>query len=204
MFSDARDVIGVPDPGHGEAGWGTIWADLDLDGDLDLFFVHGEIPVNDLTANRQRLRAYANGAEDDTARFTEVTDLWGLDAAGPVLARGAAAADADNDGDLDIAVGTIGGDLVLLRNSGAGGHWLEVDPDPATPGTVLTVTLADGSTMRRELMAGSSFLSSEDPRLHVGLGSAESVAQLTVEWPDGSRAALDDVEGDRILTISPD
>ena len=55
-----------------------------------------------------------------------MTATVGLGPSGLHLARGLAAADYDNDGDVDLAVGTIGGDLALLRNTGAGGHWLLV------------------------------------------------------------------------------
>jgi hypothetical protein len=196
--------MGVADPGQGQAGWGVVWADVDLDTDLDLVFVHGAIPVKDLVADRESILAYANGAAAGSDRFEPVAEVWGLDEAGPVLGRGAAAADYDNDGDVDVAVATIGGDLVLLRNSGAGGHWLTIDPEPATPGTVVTVVLDDGTSLRREVIAGDSYLSSQDPRLHFGLGSFDRAGTVVVTWPDGSRIELDDVGADRILDIAAD
>jgi hypothetical protein len=119
------------------------------------------------------------------------------------LARGLAAADYDNDGDIDVAVGTIGSPVALLRNTGAGGHSLVVAPDPATPGTVVSVTTADGTTVERELIAGSSYLSSEDPRAHMGLGE-EDVATVQVSWPDGRQTVLADVDADQILTVEPE
>ena len=88
----------------------------------------------------------------------------------PRNGRGLAAADFDNDGDLDLALGSIGGRLQLLRNDGARGHWLEVALPRFAPGARVTVTLADGRRLSREVRAGSSYLSSEDPRLHFGLG----------------------------------
>ncbi len=63
--------------------------------------------------------------------------------------------------------------------------------------------MADGTTVERELIAGSSYLSSEDPRAHVGLGENE-VATVRVTWPDGSEAVRDDVDADQILTVEPD
>ncbi len=125
----------------------------------------------------------------------------GLDDAGPYLARGLAAADYDNDGDVDLAVATVGGRVGLLRNSGARGHWLAVAPDPPLPGTVVTIRPADGPAVRRELLAGSSYLSSEDPRLHFGVPSAAPVG-VDVRWPDGSTAALDDVAVGQILVVA--
>jgi hypothetical protein len=202
VFVDGRAAMGVPDPGEGQAGWGVVWADVDLDTDLDLVFVHGAIPVTDLVADRESILAYASGASAGSDRFEPVAEIWGLDDVGLVLGRGAAAADYDNDGDVDLAVGTIGGDLTLLRNSGAGGHWLTIAPDPATPGTVATVGLEDGTSLRREIIAGDSYLSSQDPRLHFGLGSFDGAGTVVVTWPDGSRIELDDVQADRILDVA--
>jgi hypothetical protein len=83
-----------------------------------------------------------------------------------VNGRGLAAADYDNDGDVDVAINSIGGPLALLRNSGSDGRWLEVAFERFSPGARVTVELADGQHLVREAQAGSSYLSSEDPRLH--------------------------------------
>jgi hypothetical protein len=192
------------DLGRGRTGWGATWADLDLDADLDLVVAHGALPVQDLVDDREQLQAFENlTAAGQRGAFTEVTDGVGLDVSGLHLARGLAAADYDNDGDVDVAVGTIGSPLALLRNTGAGGHSLIVAPEPATPGTIVAVTTADGATVERELIAGSSYLSSEDPRAHIGLGEND-VATVRVTWPDGRQTVRSDVDADRVVTVEPD
>ncbi|MGI9601433.1 MAG: FG-GAP repeat domain-containing protein, partial [Acidimicrobiales bacterium] len=96
VYVDALAEIGLPDLGSGLTGWGTNWLDADLDGDLDLLIVHGAIPVTDLDADRQPVRLYENrGAQG----FVDSSLTVGLDAVGPYLGRGSAAADYDNDGD---------------------------------------------------------------------------------------------------------
>ncbi|HUW03957.1 MAG TPA: CRTAC1 family protein [Acidimicrobiales bacterium] len=203
-FVDALTSMGQPELGAGPTGWGVTWADVDLDTDLDLLFVNGGVPVLDLVADRQGLQGYVNRtAEGEPGSFDDFSAGWGLDVVGPRVGRGSAAADFDNDGDLDLAVGTIGSDLALLRNTGAGGHWLIVAPPTPTPGTVITVRLADGTLLRRELVAGSSYLSSEDPRAHFGLGTAEVVSVVTLTWPDGSQTVVEDVDADQILEVAP-
>ena len=195
--------MGLPDLWLDRTGWGTTWGDVYLDGDLDLLVANGAIPVRDLDDDREQLELFENRTSDDEpGRFADATATVGLVGSGLHLARGLAAADYDNDGDLDLAVGTIGGDLALLRNSGAGGHWLTVAPDPATPGTVVTVTAANGQRHERELLAGSSYLSSEDPRAHFGLGSSADPVTLEVRWPDGAVAEQVDVAPDRILVVT--
>ena len=190
----------MPDFGVGSTGWGTSWADVDLDGDLDLITAAGAIPVRDVESDRE----LPTLLENTGTGFVDATATVGLDEVGPRLGRGLAAADFDNDGDVDVAMGTIGGQLTLLRNSGAGGTWLEVGTTAPTPGMVVTVELDDGTEFRREVLVGSSYLSSEDPRVHVGLGGAERVARVTVDWPDGDVATYDDVEADQLLIVEPD
>jgi hypothetical protein len=116
--------------------------------------------------------------------------------------RGLAAADADNDGRMEIAVNTIGGKLVLLRASGPSGHWLDVGLSRFTPGAVVTVQLPDGRRLQRSVLAGSSYLSSEDPRVHFGLGSATTAARITVRYPWGAESTLTGVRADRVVTVT--
>jgi hypothetical protein len=197
-FVDVRDDLGLDL--DGSTGWGVSWADFDLDTDLDLVLVNGEIPVTDLSADVEPVEVFANqSAQGRNGRFEDASRA--ALAGEAMVARGSAAADYDNDGDLDVAVGTIGGSLALLENSGAAGNWLEVGFAQFCPGTRVTAVLADGRELVREVRAGSSYLSSEDPRLHFGLGPATSVARLLVEWPDGETTRLDEVDVNRVLTI---
>ena len=121
----------------------------------------------------------------------------------PIIGRGLAAADYDNDGSLDVAINSIGGPLVLLHNTGARGHWLEVSLAGFHPGAIVTATLPDGRKLVREIHAGSSYLSSEDPRVHFGLADATEVSALTVRYPDGTEAKLANVAADQILSVKP-
>jgi len=206
---DYRDVgpgIGGDGLGAGYTGWGTAFVDVDHDGDLDLVIAHGAIPVKDLVEDQEPVLVYeSRTADGELGLFQDASAVVGLgeDAAG-YLGRGLAVADYDNDGDIDLAIATIGGELALLRNSGAGGHWLTVSLSPATPGTVVEVVSADGTVNRRELTVGGSYLSSGDPRVHFGLGRADGASSVTVKWPTGQTAELVDVAADQTIEVRPD
>ena len=199
-FADVRPELAAV-LGTQSTGWGTSLVDLDLDGDLDLVVANGAIPVTNLARNAQRVRVLENVASGDPASTQFAAADAGLGKTPRVNGRGLAAADYDNDGDIDIAINSIGGRLLLLRNDGARGHWLEVRLRRFAPGTVVTVVLPGGRRLVREVQAGSSYLSSEDPRVHFGLGKVSLVPQLTVRYPDGTTTRLRNVEVDRIVDV---
>jgi hypothetical protein len=188
-FDDVRGALGPSFTGS--TGWGVTWADFDLDADLDLALVNGGIPVLDLAEDAQPAQLFLQ----DGGRYAAKA-LEGLP---PLLARGSAAADYDDDGDLDLAVNSAAGALVLLENRGTTGSWLEVGG--LDPGTEVTAVLPDGRELRRVVLAGSSFLSSEDPRVHFGLGDASRVRELVIRRLDGTTERLRDLPVDRRLTL---
>ena len=200
-WADVRTAAGV-DLSR-STGWGASWADLDHDTDLDLVLVNGHIPVTDLAADAERLQVFRSLlAETGEARLEDAGPAAGLRRGGRLVARGSAAADYDNDGDVDVAVLPLGRPLVLLENSGATGNWLTLALEGSPPGAEATLTLPDGRELRRELQAGSSYLSSEDPRLHSGLGPADSVREVVIRWPHREETRLRDVEANRILEVA--
>jgi hypothetical protein len=192
-YADARPAF-APAFGQGSTGWGATWVDLDLDGSLELAVANGAIPVTSLAGDAERLQVVTAG--DGDARRLDVG------AVAPRNGRGLAAADYDNDGDLDLALGSVGGRLQLLRNDGAKGHWLEVALPRFAPGATVTVVLADGRRLVREARAGSSYLSSEDPRLHFGLGDAPAVREVVVRYPGGGTTRLRDVPANRLVSLA--
>jgi Na+-translocating ferredoxin:NAD+ oxidoreductase RnfD subunit len=202
-FADARPDL-VPAFGSRFTGWGATWADLDLDTNLDLVLANGAIPVRDLGRDAQHVQVLANLAgRGEPWRFADASAHAGLRKLPRVNGRGLAAADYDNDGDLDLAVNSIGGRLVLLENRGSRsrGHWLEVQTRTFAPGAVVTVELPDGRTLVRAVTAGSSYLSSEDPRVHIGLGDVSRVRELRVRFPHGGSVRRANVGADRIVVV---
>jgi len=202
-YADARADF-TPAFGNTFTGWGVSWVDLNRDGYLDLALANGAIPVTNLARDAQPIQVLENLTGEGLAeQFGNATDLLGLNKGPIVNGRGLAVADFNNDGNEDIAVNSIGGPLVLLENTNTSGHWLEVSLKGFQPGALATVVLPDGRTLVREEQAGSSYLSSEDPRLFFGLGSATKVSTLTVRFPDGKEQRLSDVAADQILSVAP-
>ena len=180
-FEDLIPSFDVEDFGMEHTGWGTNWFDADNDGDLDLAIAYGHIPVLDLDTDREPLQLLVNTGTD-APRFEDASADLGLASVPDRIWRGSALADYDNDGDLDLAVVPIAERLILLENVAPQGNWIVLVADPYEPGTVLTVSTGDRRLLR-EVIAGSSWLSSDDPRFVVGIGSASEV-QVTVTWPD--------------------
>jgi enediyne biosynthesis protein E4 len=134
------------------------------------------------------------------------------------VSRGLATGDIDNDGDLDLLVTNNGRDAELLRNTstllstgaatslGAGSnHALLValrggQKNTAGIGATIRVT-AGGRTQRRDIKAGSSYLSQNDLRAHFGLGAATAIDRVDVEWPSGRSESVRGVLVDQIVTI---
>jgi hypothetical protein len=198
-FTDAGNVFRRAIGADG-TGWGDTWVDLANDGRLDLVLANGAIPVTNLKKDVGPIQVLENTGG---GRFADASKAAGLGSLPLVNGRGVAAADYDNDGRMDIAVNSIGGKLILLHNTGSKGHWLEVALSRFAPGAVVTVYFSDGRRLVREIQAGSSYLSSEDPRAHFGLGPVTKVAELDVRWPGGKLTTLRNVAADQIVTVKP-
>jgi hypothetical protein len=155
-------------------------------------------PQYPLKTPRILFRSLGNG------RFEELMD------AGPALAaqhcsRGCAFGDFDNDGDIDILIVNLNEPPSLLRNDVMGSnHWLKVkligtQSNRSAIGARVTCSYG-GRRQAQEVMAQSSFYSSNDPRLHFGLGSA-ATADLEIRWPLGLMQVIKGVKADQILLL---
>ena len=196
-FADGRPGFAAAF-GQSFTGWGTSWADLDLDGDLDLSLANGAIPVANLARDAEPIQVLENRS---AGLFVDASTIVGATGLPRVVGRGLAVADYDNDGRLDIAINSVGGRLQLLKSTAPVGKWLEVAPAGSLPGTRVTAVLPDGRRLVREVQAGSSYLSSEDPRAHFGLGQATTVSELIVRFPNGNETRLRDLPANRLVSV---
>ncbi len=182
-------------------GWGGLLLDYDNDGYLDLFVANGNAH-HEFTEEDVLMRNLGNGIFEDVSR--DSGDYFSTKHVG----RGSSFADIDNDGDLDLLIINLNGSAVLLRNDGGNrNNWLKVVPVMESGGLPVygaRVTVTTGELQRIEdLIPVRGYLSQIDPRLHFGLG-AESAADVSVRWPDGSVQEIRAVEANQILTIIKD
>jgi len=218
VFNEKAPRIGLRDMTFSKLGWGTLFPDVDLDGDPDIFYacghvypeVDGPIFKDQHTPYRQTNLLLLN-RDPKRLRLEDVSARAGPGLAIRKCSRAAVGVDYDNDGDVDIATTELNDTPSFLRcdvDPAKGRHWLmvrlegrpsaKIPLDPA--GTVVRVR-ANGVLATRVLLLGSSFLSSEDPRLHFGLGANTSVDEVEVTWIDGRKTVLTAVPADRLLTV---
>ena len=187
--------------------FGVFLFDVDFDGDLDLFAANGHVyPVRTKTldgiAYRQTAQLFLN-AGDGT--FEEANQDAGGVLQEPMVARGAAYADFDRDGDLDILITENGGPVHLWRNELEDGHYLRVRLEGVRSnrdGIGSNITAVVGNQrMERRIRTASSYLSQLEMVATFGLGEATVVDSLLINWPSGSVEHFVEVAADQDIRI---
>jgi len=218
IFTEKAAHTGMRDLTFMKLGWGANVFDADLDGDNDIFFACGHVyPEVDNFPTLQTPYRQSNllilNEDPRRLRLRDVSRTAGPGLAIRKPSCASVTVDFDNDGDLDLATTELNDSPCLLRfdldPEDGPRHWvairLEGDPEAGiprdAPGAVVRVT-AGGRTMTRVRLIGSTFQSSEDPRLYFGLGEASEVEQVEVLWPNGRKSVLTEVPVDRVTTIS--
>jgi enediyne biosynthesis protein E4 len=226
LFFEAAHMAGVAKT---DWTWAVKRADFDGDGRLDLYFPTGHTrdfnhsdyktgtPADrigkddfDLFLDRPELREHdlaLRGATD--WKFEKSGDAWGLGLE-KTMNYGAALADLDRDGDVDLVTvplqdrptlflnqtrerGLANHLLVRLKGRGANTHGI---------GAKVSLVGADGGRQSRDLLPYNGYQESDEPFLHFGLGQSDRVSSLEVIWPSGTRQVLSDLSGNRWIEIS--
>jgi hypothetical protein len=218
VFEDWTGVAKLSAPAWRGTGFGTVLGDFDQDGSLDLAIVNGGVTRN---ATRDAEAKAAEGSASFWADYAQRAQLFAGEGNGKfrdisagnapfssssVVARGLAVGDVDGDGSLDLLVTTVEGRARLFRNvAPQRGHWLIVralDPMLRRDAYGAEITVHAGS--RRWLSwinPASSYLSSNDPRAHFGLGASNRVDAIDVVWPDGSEEVFPGGLADRVVVL---
>ena len=196
-FFESRDVSSrVSVPTNHTLTFGLFLFDVELDGDLDLFlanghvqeFVHEKTPGTSFRQPAQLLANDGNGVFMEIGAGRSPFDQQ-------FVGRGAAYADYDRDGDLDVVITENGGPVRLWQNRNRSAQSVRLVLHGAPPsnrdayGSVVTARVGDRRIVRR-LHGGSSYLSQSEPVVTIGVAGEAVVEELTIRWPDGTHQRM--------------
>ncbi len=214
LFEHKAEATGIAGATLKPLGFGTKWADVDNDGWPDLIFANGHVydradDLDPLSTWRQPLMLFHNvpAVKGSARRLLDIAPQLGGGMAQPIVGRGLATGDFDNDGKMDLlAVDYEGHPLLLHNQSSDRTHWLTLDVRGKKSNRFAYgahVTIKTGKRIwSAHVSPASSYLSSSDPRLHFGLGNATQVYSLTIRWLTGERKELKNIKADQILKVS--
>ncbi len=188
--------------------FGVFFFDYDLDGYLDLYAANGHIEeeIGRVQPKVQFKQAPLLFRNLGNKQFEDVTKAMGAEFNRPVVARGAAYADYDRDGDPDILVTTNHGPAYLFRNDGGNrNRWISVKAvgtksNRSGIGAVVRIESASGAQWRT-VHSGSSYCSQSDLALTFGLGKDETVKSIEIAWPSGAKERLTNVQSNQFLRV---
>ena len=211
QFTEVSYRTGLALPTIPQVAFGCKLFDYDNDGHLDILLANGHVQdnihaIDAGTTYRQPLQLFHNSGAKPPA-FTDASASGGPAFAKPLVGRGLAVGDYDNDGREDVLVVDSEGTPLLLHNDCATpGHWLGVRlvgvrSNRDGIGALLTASFG-GRKLLRLCHTDGSYLSASDKRVHFGLGAATTVDSLTVRWPSGLVQTVKSPPTDKYITVT--
>ncbi len=216
LYEDVAIKAGVGAASRNSLGFGCVFADLDLDGDLELVVANGHIDetVRNIRGNVGYAQPPHLFVNEGGGRFREAAAQAGPEFARPRVARGLACADFDRDGDLDLLITTNNGPALLFRNDQSSGNrfvrFRLAGTTSNRDAIGATVRIFHGGTSQSRLVkSGSSYLSQSELPVTFGVGRRDRLDRVVVSWPNGrteefrnvaTGKAYECVEGKGMLT----
>jgi hypothetical protein len=211
LFTDEAPTSGLGQMTNQSLTFGAFFFDYDLDGLLDVFAANGHVS-DDISVVQPTVR-YAQPAgiyhNKGGKKFEDVSAKLGRALQKPVVARGAAYADFDNDGDLDLAITANNGPARLLRNDNANQNDMLRIKTVGTRsnrdgiGAKLRLTTNKGARLFAMVKSGSSYLSQSELPVTFGLGKPEEgkTANLEIVWPSGQKDSIPNIKPNQFIII---
>ena len=211
LFRDDSLASGVGQPSLKSLTFGALFFDYDLDGLLDIVAANGHV-ADDISVLQPTLK-YEEPAEifhnKGKGKFEAMNDRLGSALRRPVVGRGVAYADVDNDGDLDLVITSNHGAARMLRNeNGNKNDMLRVKTIGTRSnrdgiGAKITLTTAKGVHLLALVKSGSSYLSQSELPVTFGLGKpdGEQRVRLDIVWPSGHKDSVKDVKVNQSITV---
>jgi enediyne biosynthesis protein E4 len=208
VFSEQSGSLGLAAATAPNVAFGLKWVDLDNDGWLDLLISNGHVDdqadrIPGSTTYRQKTQLFYNRQGQS---FDDISSALVGDADRPIVGRGLAIGDFDNDGRMDALIVDDEGKPILLHNETPNaGHWMEINlvgtkSNRDGQGALITVEVG-GVKRLRQCTTSGSYMSASDKRVHFGLAGATMVHKVTVHWPSGHVDVYTNVRADRIVTL---
>lgn len=216
LFEDRAALLRFAEPTVPYLTFGAKWVDYDNDGWLDILLTNGHVEDNieqlEMKEHLPHTYTYKQQSllfhNEKGQWFTNESDAAGADFATPIVGRGLAVGDYDNDGKMDALFVDSEGTPLLLHNQFMGsGHWLGfrlvgTKSNHDGYGALVTV-VTKGLRQVRRCGTDGSYLSASDKRVHIGLGSALPI-KVTIRWPSGHTHAYPRLSTDRYVTLRED
>ncbi len=204
LYQDEAMRAGVGAPSRNTLGFGCVFADMDLDGSIDLVVSNGHIDdtVRNIRGNVGHAQAPQLFLNQGNGTFRDVAAAVGGGFAQPKVGRGLACGDFDRDGDVDLLVATNNGPAFLFRNDQAAGNkslrfrLVGTKSNRDAVGAAVQV-FHDGTSQTRTVKGGSSYLSQSELPVTFGVGKRDQVDRVVVTWPSGRTDEFKNVSSGR-------
>ncbi len=212
-FTDVSYQAGIAEPSIPFVKFGDGFFDYDNDGWKDLLIVNGHV-YPQVDQHPEWGQSYAQRSllfhNLSNGKFELVPAVEGTGLAVLSVGRGAAFGDLFNNGKIDVVINSMDGLPILLRNVNPDRHhWVELKliGGPKSPRDAVGATVyltANGMRQRGDVLSGGSYISSNDFRVHFGLGDANDAGTAAIHWPSGSKETIKLPAVGRIYTITED
>jgi hypothetical protein len=211
VFSDDSPLTGIGPKSRHSLTFGVLFVDLDLDGRMDFVQANGHDEPDIALAQesqsyRQPAQVFWNCGPGCVRPFALMPSSSIGELAQPMVGRGLAAADIDNDGDIDLAISEIAGRLHLFENKQqTANNWLKISLAQADKNKFAIGALVeihhDGHVQKQQLMPTRSYISQMENVLSFGLGKSKHVESIKIIWPDGQQQTINDVAVNQLLKL---